>query len=817
MVQWIMSNYLMNLGGFMRNRIINRLQVALFGIFFLISVAFITLPSISSVSTVFHWEERTSNLMNISMWIITVLSACFSFVCHKPVLRHEIYCRDLYFIDRLAEREILFSFLNTESTDTGSLFFVKGGMCRGKTILLQHFADDVNQFKGENNFHKQYKRAREYSAYYISIHQSCEDIIQEIGVQLRGDVTLNTCGRVSAFLKKASYRKKVVLLIDNINKAQSHIAIETAHALLYKNPSLKIILGITEDGAMSSPCTLTPPLFGEMHISEMAKKYEKQISVQTGKEIIRISNGIPSYVRMIFQTNMTDPPIMLSNIENIQEIVKDQLLKLKDDNQVASFLACLKLCQREPVPKEDLLALAKASELQVDDVYDAALAYEESLPSGVYVQMNTLVAQCCRKTIHWQKYLTKIHEYYKAKDPSSDIVLTTLLLLQNFSQQNKMIKDMLRKKYDEKKFLLFVWLGDLDQEGKLFSLYGNQELYDAFRYFYLSSLLQLGKYSLAIAALHNFERSNFPLPSLREAYTSAGFEMQYLIIDLHHLSNRFTLALGEVEAVLSQPLSIQREHQNRLLYLKAHCQKHLGSDLQEADYILEELEKRKISQTLRVKVLYSRIAIHLFWGDNTFDYVNTIQRIKARCRDNSPEQIHSMRHLAHHAWKQNNCVVEALEIIDSGLAVLETTRWRIIYDFYFEKAEWMRIQNDVEANTVHSISDILCLYEKAISFAEENMDINLACCAKLGKILALLPVHRESEIWCQEQMGIVDDEYVKMEEAGLEINKAYVSYVKLLLSSSQPSHEFIRYCEVNKFDDLSQHIHFGKSLKLTVM
>lgn len=107
------------------------------------------------------------------------------------------------------------------------------------------------------------------------------------------------------FLKKASYRKKVVLLIDNISRAQNRIAIEAAHALLYKNPSLKIILGITEDGAMPDSSTLTPPLFGEMHIIEMAKKYEKQISVQAGKEIVRISNGIPSYVRMIFQTNIT--------------------------------------------------------------------------------------------------------------------------------------------------------------------------------------------------------------------------------------------------------------------------------------------------------------------------------------------------------------------------------------------------------------------------------------------------------------------------------------------------------------------------------
>ncbi len=789
MIQWIIPNYPDEFRGepeTMRNRIMNRLQIAFFSLFFIISIVLVMLPSIKSILTALHLEDHASNLVNISMWIVTGLSGVFSLVCRKPVLRHELYCRDHYFVDRLAERETLFAFLNTESTDIGSLFFVKGGMCRGKTVLLQRFADDVNQTRGKNSFQKRYKRVREYSAYYIAIHQSCEDIVQEISCQLYGDVTLNTCGKISAFLKKASYRRKAVLLIDNISKAQNRIAIETAHALLYQNSSLKIILGITEDGATPDSSTLTPPLFGEMHIIEMAKKYEKQISVQTGKEIVRISNGIPSYVRMIFQTNMTDPPITLSNIESIQEIVKSQLLKLEDNNQIASFLACLKLCQSGTIPQKDLLALAKASELQLEDVYDAALAHEEKLPNGVYVQMNALVAQCCRKTIHWQEYLVKIYEYYKVKEPSNDIVLTASLMLQNFSQQNKMIKDILKKKYEEKKFLLFAWLGDLDQEGKLCALYGNQEAYNLFRYFYLGSLLQLGKYSIAITALRNYEHSNFPLPSLRDAYTPAGFEMQYLIIDLHHLSNKFTLALGEIEAVLSQPMSIQREHQNRLLYLKAHCQKHLGIDLQGADCILKELEKRKLSQNLRVKVLYSRMAIHLFWGDNTFDYMNTIQRMKALCKDNTPEQIHALRHLAHHAWKQGNRITEAIEIIDSGLAVLETTRWRIIYDFYFEKAEWMRIQNDEKATEIHTTSDILSLYEKAISFAEENMDINLACCARLGKILVLFPVRHESKAWCQEQIKIVDNEYAKMDEAGLEINKAYAFCIKSMLLRNQP-------------------------------
>ena len=106
----------------MRNKIANRLRLVSFSVLFVISLLFVTLPSIKSVTTALHMGDSASNLVNISMWIVTVLSGALSLMCRKPVLQHEIYCRDHYFIDRLSEREALFAFLDSESADAGSLF-----------------------------------------------------------------------------------------------------------------------------------------------------------------------------------------------------------------------------------------------------------------------------------------------------------------------------------------------------------------------------------------------------------------------------------------------------------------------------------------------------------------------------------------------------------------------------------------------------------------------------------------------------------------------------------------------------------------------
>uniref|UniRef100_UPI0006D07DCD hypothetical protein n=1 Tax=Clostridium sp. NkU-1 TaxID=1095009 RepID=UPI0006D07DCD len=134
----------------------------------------------------------------------------------------------------------------------------------------------------------------------------------------------------------------------------------------------------------------------------------------------------------------------------------------------------------------------------------------------------------------------------------------------------------------------------MDQENKLVYLNENKEFNNEFRYYHLNSLLQLGQYSQAIDELKRYESSEISLPSLRKTNDLLGFEMQYLIIDLHHLSNQFDLALDEIDALLSQKENIKEDYMNRFLYLKAHCIKHKGDNLPLADSILQRLSEKKV-------------------------------------------------------------------------------------------------------------------------------------------------------------------------------------------------------------------------------
>lgn len=798
----------------MRNRIKNFFIGG--GLFVLLLAAYgLTIfPLYNYFSNKFYSENLKDVLIAIGALIVTTLALLGTIKFRKPILKPSTYCRDSYFVDRTTERKTLFSFLTAENAEGNTLFFVKGSMCRGKTILLQHFADEVNN---SSELQKEYPKSKEYSVYYATISQSSDNILSEISASLNISETINTCEQLYQFLKTARYRKKVLLIIDNISRAQSRRAIETANSLLYdKSLHLKIILGITENVTNNKTNILEPPLFGEIQVMELAKRYKRDISEKEKGDIVRISSGIPSYIRIIF--NVQAGSINLSNIEDIQRVVQEQLNCLTSDNKIAAYLACLNLCYNSAITKTELLELAEASQNQLEEVINATLANETTSRNNTFISMDSLVAKCCRNTIYCPKYFFKIYKFYKQLNPDSDIAFISLFLLTDVATQQQITKELLEKKYIEKKFLLFARLGELEQEENIPVFHENSDIYTAFRYYYLSSLLELGEYVLAIDKLKQYENSEQRLPSLRASYTESGFEMQYLIINLHHLSNQFVLALWEIETILSQITVIQPAHQNELLYLKAHCLKHIGNQLKEADNILKELaENESLSQGLYVKVLASRMAIHLFWGDSAYDYKTTLAYLKSLPENKTPEQLHAVRHIAHYAWKEKNDVSEALKIIDFGLEILEVRRWRIIYDFYFEKAEWLRIQNIEFNSNMNDISTILQFYEKAITFAEENMDSNLVCCARLGKIFTLFPEHGHSETWCAEQQKIVEREYIAMEEAHLEINRAYAAYMKMLLSKERPSNEFIRYCAENGYYDLVQHMEHGKPLKFTVM
>ena len=135
----------------MRHKWENLIRSILFILLVILSLVCTILPLIEQSFHILFIKDISNDLVTIGMWLATALSGFLCLKQHKIVLKHEIYCRDSHFIDRMDERNILFSFLVSKN-NVHSLFFVKSSMCRGKTMLLQRFADDVNHQGLKNEF-----------------------------------------------------------------------------------------------------------------------------------------------------------------------------------------------------------------------------------------------------------------------------------------------------------------------------------------------------------------------------------------------------------------------------------------------------------------------------------------------------------------------------------------------------------------------------------------------------------------------------------------------------------------------------------------
>ena len=160
----------------MLNKTINRGLTAAFIVAMTVSILFMILPLVDIGNEMSWLQTMKENSVNTSTWIITVVFGISSIKLRRPVLKREQYCFDPHFVDRVDERNLLYAFLQADGSTDNRLFVVKGGMCRGKTVLLQRFADDVNGFYNDQIHRKRGLLRKKYSAYYIAISSSAEDI-----------------------------------------------------------------------------------------------------------------------------------------------------------------------------------------------------------------------------------------------------------------------------------------------------------------------------------------------------------------------------------------------------------------------------------------------------------------------------------------------------------------------------------------------------------------------------------------------------------------------------------------------------------------
>ena len=760
------------------------------------------------------WKLFASGLV-ISLSILTI------FIYPVVLSSTKCYC-DNFFVDRENERRTLMQFIK-DSSERRRIFYVTGKKGIGKTLLLLRLANDLA------------KKKICTTVYYVEIEGKDSSILHKclemIGIP--PDEKIGTAASLAAYLDQASRYPKIVFILDGIDRNRKRDADKFAEILTNSSKNISIIIGITIESLVYSQTitlygNLKPDIFGCLHLHELEKVYN--ISITDPEKILRLSSGIPTYVRILIDLEHQNRALNLSNIETIDEIIWQQYSFFSNESKkIVMLMAYLKLMGVDSLPERKIYdIIPDSTPHHVCAVLDSSLIYRENDTRDGNIRMNDLVAESCRKCCNKNQAVEMIKNSHEHLENIFDGTLNVSLLMlsdTHFSEETG--REILKNLLDGKQYLFLERLWQYEQIGYLnSSLKESHSNNQYFNYCYLNSLLQLGQYRRAYSELARLEEIDSALPTLRptENMNAEDFDMLFLIIDLHHLSNRFSFAISEIDAFLQHlPKVFKNQIQEaKLLYLKAHILKHQGSDLLLADNILRGLDKNTNIQNLelQMKILYSRIAIYLFW-DTSFDYEASFNRIDTLAKEigESPVIMHAQRHRAIYTLKKLQDIESALTIVNNALRSLEKTQYRIIYDLYFEKAELLRIKSYAAENQNRKVkNEILSLYNQAIAFADENGDLNLRTMSQLGKILTL---HQFHDIIQSEQLNEVQKIMTDLSDEAhnhvLSINYACACYVENLLRGGEIDQNQTRYWEKMQYADLAHAAQHGGPVKLTVM
>lgn len=720
----------------------------------------------------------------------------------------------------------------SEKDRSKRIFYITGSQGRGKTQLLLRFANDLIQNtpirskKAQGSFWQKIQRycccaSRKVAVYYVEL-TGTKDMLTECCEKLAiSDKKIGSSEAFRDHLKIASRYQNIVFILDGISAYTEQEAIKFALTLV-EEPGFHVFLGVTIERT-SLYKMLQPSLFNTTEVRSLANSYGLNLYDNTIAKIVELTQGNPGYSHLLIKLRHANPAIDLSSLNHLEDLnrmIGGLVANLSAETQtIIGVFAYLDLIGIERVLESEIrLLLPSATHQNIEEAILSSILFREQ-DSKQLIRMSPLIAHACRAIFPQKKYMGIIKNHYGTS--KSAMIRMSLQLLGDKNNLGTNVKDFLKNALKNHQYVMFARLGEEDRSHYLLI---QEEDYYYFSYCYLSSLLQLGQYTRAYFEMLRLQNAGKLPPLSCEIISDDAFEIQYLLIDLHHLSNQFDTALEEIDCLLNVlPNAFKNtEKEYKLLYLKAHCLKHIGDDLKHADSILSYLQQNNLENELAIKVLYSRLAINLFLGDDQFQYEKVFDEIDTRLKTlgETPIRMHVERHRAIYMLKQKKDLHSALEIIERALTDLEKTQYRIIYDFYFEKAELLRLKahqpQDLPVEE-RDMDTILSLYRKAIAFAEDNGDLNLKTSAQLGSILALhyfcqTPVCELLKEVESIQRSLTNDNSKPI----LTINFNEALYVEALLKGvCFDDNEINHWRQIHV--DLARSMENGDALKLTVM
>ncbi len=262
---------------------------------------------------------------------------------------------------------------------------------------------------------------------------------------------------------------------------------------------------------------------------------------------------------------------------------------------------------------------------------------------------------------------------------------------------------------------------------------------DLFHFARASELAGLGRYEEAEVELLSSSVVNTRL-SLHGEATELQTDLRFLQADIAHLLNRYEESAQMFEDLGEWAAGEGRSTLHALcVWGRAHVLRHQGRNLEQAMGLFEqaiELSEASGKLFVRAKAVTGATGIKVFIENVPTDEEDLLVSLEQEIAASSTHDGHMLevwKYQAQIAWLRDRRQ-DATRIIESAIGRALALNDRLLYNLYFERAEFARLNGDLAS----ALQD----YDRVLAFGEDNRDRNLITNALLGKVLVELGMGR---------------------------------------------------------------------------
>jgi tetratricopeptide (TPR) repeat protein len=639
--------------------------------------------------------------------------------------------------DRLVDRDTEMSVL-VDQMASSQVVNCYGQQGAGKSFLLSHLTDVINGHREAGVAHPKPKDLS--AALYF-------DLADVAGF---GDIEAQVCqatvGKADgswdefvAYAVRSFGRQRVVLILDNVNTPGLWQPLgEAAYRYLAARPDDKLVLGSIDAVVLRNVPGVVGAAVGGLDldgVEELLAGWGVRLDEPQVSELHAEYDGLPKHVLLKafeLESLIGEPPAV------VEPVSEEQLIPelLPEDRSLLAYASLFAVIRREISIADLEHYLLGNVEDQVDRLERRSLLTAVPARDRRRFKVHDIVRDAALRELDPEVSEAALVLFERAHGQQRTVDAALFALFAEpeeigAARFDDLMETVIRSAVASRNYAL---LSNLHQRAsqssrvmRFLSMEPSRE--DLFHYGRASELAGLGQYTDAQDELISSSIGRTRVADLDER-SWIHPEMRFLQADIAHLQNRYDEAADLFEELGTWAAKTRRRPlEARCVWGHAHVLRHQGRDLDEALRLFDhaiaiadaarELFAKSYSVTGATGIkVYTRAV-----PDDEEDVLAELEAQIAATSAHDGYMLEVWKSQAQVAWFRGK-TERAFEIIEAAIARALLTNDRLLYNLYFERAEFRRLSGAFDV----AVED----YQRTLQFGTGNGDRNLISNALLG-------------------------------------------------------------------------------------